>query len=113
MNGQADVGDSDLDRTATVTQASNGPLPIWSRTVTTGGLVSDRRCQFAPSTTSVCPEMNRAYGDARNVAAQPSSRSRPDPQRRLAHVLVVGALEVGLDVGGHVLVREQARARAR
>ncbi len=34
---------------------------------------SDRRCQFAPSTTNVCPEMKRAYGDARNVAAQPSS----------------------------------------
>ena len=40
--------------------ASNGPRPIWSRTVTTGGLVSERRCQFAPSTTSVWPEMKRA-----------------------------------------------------
>ena len=39
---------------------SKGPLPIWSRTVTTGGLVSERRCQLAPSTTSVWPEMNRA-----------------------------------------------------
>jgi hypothetical protein len=51
----------------------NGPFPIWSRTLTTGGFVSERRCQFAPSTTRVCPEMKRAYGDARNVAAHPSS----------------------------------------
>ena len=35
-------------------------LPIWSRTVWTGGLVRRRRCQLAPSTTRVCPEMNRA-----------------------------------------------------
>ena len=39
---------------------SNGPRPIWSRTVTTGGFVSVRRCQLAPSTTSVWPEMKRA-----------------------------------------------------
>jgi len=31
----------------------NGPRPICSRIVTTGGFVIDRRCQFAPSTTSV------------------------------------------------------------
>ena len=37
-----------------------GPLPIWSRTVTTSGLVRLRRCQLAPSTTRVWPEMNRA-----------------------------------------------------
>ena len=40
--------------------AENGPLPICSRTVTTGGFVKLRRCQLAPSTTSVCPEMKRA-----------------------------------------------------
>ena len=40
-------------------QASKGPRPSWSRTVTTGGLVIERRNQLAPSTTSVCPEMNR------------------------------------------------------
>ena len=39
---------------------SNGGRPIWSRTVTTGGLVRLRRCQLAPSTTSTCPEMKRA-----------------------------------------------------
>ena len=39
---------------------SNGPRPIWSRIVTTVGLVMLRRCQLAPSTTSVCPEMKRA-----------------------------------------------------
>ena len=44
----------------TARHPSNGPLPIWSRTVTTGGLVRERRCQFAPSTTSVWPEMKRA-----------------------------------------------------
>ena len=38
----------------------NGPLPIWSRMLITGGFVIDRRCQFAPSTTRVCPEMKRA-----------------------------------------------------
>ena len=40
---------------APAVQASseNGPRPIWSRIVTTGGFVIDRRCQFAPSTTSV------------------------------------------------------------
>ena len=48
---------------------SNGPRPIWSRTVTTGALVSVRRCQFAPSTARVCPEMKRANGEARKVAA--------------------------------------------
>ena len=36
------------------------PLPIWSRTVTTAGFVRLRRCQFAPSTTRVWPEMNLA-----------------------------------------------------
>ena len=40
-------------------QASKGPRPSWSRTVTTGGLVIERRNQLAPSTTNVCPEMNR------------------------------------------------------
>ncbi len=90
------------------TYGANGPRPICSRTVTTGGFVIDRRCQFAPSTTSVCPEMKRAYGDARNVAAQPSSCRWPDAQRGLAHVLVGGAVEVAANVGGHVLVREQA-----
>ena len=44
-----------------------------SRTVMTSGLVRLRRCQLAPSTTSVWPEMKRAKGEARNVAAQPSS----------------------------------------
>jgi hypothetical protein len=53
--------------------SEKGPLPICSRTVVTGGLVSVRRCQLAPSTTSACPEMNRPYGDARKVAAHPSS----------------------------------------
>jgi probable F420-dependent oxidoreductase len=38
----------------------NGPRPICSRTGTTVGLVSERRCQLAPSTTSVCPLMKRA-----------------------------------------------------
>ena len=33
--------------------SENGPRPIWSRTLTTAGLVNERRCQFAPSTTSV------------------------------------------------------------
>ncbi len=40
--------------------SANGPRPICSRMVTTGGFVIERRCQFAPSTTSVCPEMKRA-----------------------------------------------------
>ncbi|MBM4269427.1 MAG: hypothetical protein FJ144_22940 [Deltaproteobacteria bacterium] len=39
--------------------ASNGPLPICSRIGTTVGFVIERRCQFAPSTTSVWPEMKR------------------------------------------------------
>ena len=58
--------------------APKGGLPICDRIVSTGGFVSARRCQFAPSTTSVWPEMNWAYGDARKVAAQPSSRGWPD-----------------------------------
>ena len=41
-------------------QGSNGPLPIWSRTVVTGGVGRGRRCQLAPSTTRVWPLMNRA-----------------------------------------------------
>ena len=71
-----------------------GPLPIWSRTVTTGGLVSERRCQLAPSTTSVWP------GDEAGVRRR-EERRRPaellalaDAQRGLARVLVVGAVEV-------------------
>src|ERR1700722_14330504 len=36
-----------------VAPGSKGSRPICSRTVTNGGLVSVRRCQFAPSTTSV------------------------------------------------------------
>src|SRR5439155_22093363 len=39
---------------------SNGPLPIWSRAVTTGGGVRKRRSQLAPSTTRVWPAMKRA-----------------------------------------------------
>ena len=34
--------------------------PNCSRTGTTAGFTSDRRCQFAPSTTSVWPVMKRA-----------------------------------------------------
>ena len=56
---------------------SNGPRPIWSRTVITVGFVKVRRCQLAPSTTRVCPEMNLAKGEARKVAAQPNSCNRP------------------------------------
>ena len=40
-------------------QGVNDPRPIWVLTGTTGGLVSTRLCQLAPSTTSVWPEMNR------------------------------------------------------
>ena len=52
-------------------------------------------------------EMKRAYGDARNVAAQPELLQLTDPQRGLREVLLVGAVEVALDVGGHVFVREE------
>lgn len=41
-------------------QGMNGPRPSWVRTGTTSGLTSDRRCQFAPSTTRVWPVTKRA-----------------------------------------------------
>ena len=46
-------GARDADLRGAQVSAPNGPRPIWSRTVTTGGFVRVRRCQFAPSTTSV------------------------------------------------------------
>ena len=57
-----DVGGEDRHSVAHGLQppGSNGPLPICSRTGTTGGLVSERRCQLAPSTTRVWPVMKRA-----------------------------------------------------
>ena len=89
--------------------SANAPRPICSRMVTTGGFVIERRCQFAPSTTSVWP------GDEPRVRRR-EERGRPtellaltDAQRGLARVLVGGAVEVAADVVGHVLVREEAR----
>ena len=52
-------------------QSSNGPRPICSRTGTTVGLVSERRCQLAPSTTRVCPLTNRAYGEREERGGPP------------------------------------------
>ena len=92
---------------------SNGPLPIWSRTVTTGGLVSDAALPVG------AVDDERVTGDEACVRRREERRgpaellALPDPQRGLAGVLVVGAVEVALDVGGHVLVRERGRARGR
>ena len=87
--------------------SSKSPRPIWSRTVTTGGLVSVRRCQLAPSTTSVFRDEARV-GRREERRGPTELLALADAQRGLARVLVVGAVEVAADVVGHVLVREQA-----
>jgi hypothetical protein len=56
--------------------------------------------------------MKRPYGDARNVAAHPSSRRLTEAQRGLAAGPGLVAVEVGMDVGGHVLVGHQTRDQA-